>query len=70
MNKPVITYFGSNERNHIDTFGKNGLYYNNYDELVKILSNFQKTDGDFNSYQEFSPKNVMKKFNEVFVNGI
>lgn len=67
-NKPVITYFGSNERNHIDTLGKNGLYYNNYDELTKILSNFQKTDGDFNSYREFSPKNVMNKFKEVFLN--
>lgn len=69
-NKPVITYFGSNERNHIDTLGENGMYYNNYEDLVKILMNFEKKNGYFNCYKEFSPENVMKKFKEVFVDKI
>lgn len=66
-NKRVVTYDGSNERNHIDILGDKGVYYSNYSDLVKIFSNFEKKDGDFNCYKQFSPKNVMTKFNDVFL---
>lgn len=67
-NKPVITYYGSRERNHIFTLKDKGIYYNNAEELENILLNFKKEpDKDWNAYREFSPENVMLKFKKVFI---
>jgi hypothetical protein len=70
LNKPVITYYGSRERNHIDTLGNKGLYYNNYDEVFKIFNKFRLepiTHIDFNCYRESSPENVMEKFKKIYL---
>lgn len=69
-NKPIITYFGSGERNHIDVLGERGLYYNNVEELYDILTNFQshiKYDDYDLPYKQFSPEIIMDKFNKIFL---
>ena len=70
LNKPVITYDGSHERNHIDILGNTGIYYSDYNSLINILSNISVSDikdKNWNCYTEFTPENVMQKFNEVFL---
>lgn len=69
-NKPVITYQNSWERNHIETLQDKGIYYSNYNELYNILNNISHSDiigKEWNCYQEFTPENVMKKFNQIFL---
>lgn len=70
-NKPVITYFGSSERNHIEVLGEKGLYYNTQEELNDILMNFStyiKYDDYDVPYKQFSPEIIMDKFNNIFLN--
>ncbi len=69
-NKPVITYYGSVERNHIEILGDRGIYYNNYEELYDILNNFKKyiKFDDYNTpYLNYSPEIIMDKFNKIFL---
>lgn len=69
-NKPVITYYNSPERCHIDILGDKGLYYTDYTSLYNILSNIQLSDikdKNWNCYQNFTPENIMNKFNQVFL---
>jgi hypothetical protein len=69
-NKPVITYFGSDERNHIEVLGERGIYYNNMEELNDILTNFtkyRKFDDYYLPYEQFNPEIVMDKFNKIFL---
>jgi hypothetical protein len=69
-NKPIITYEKSPERNHIDTLGEKGIYYENYSEIFHILKNLDKKEInslEWNCYQEYSPKNVVSKFEEVYL---
>jgi len=73
-NKPIITWNGSQERNHIMVLQDNGIYYNNSQQLCYILENFKElkkfkednSTANWNCYQKFNPKEVMKKFKEVF----
>ena len=70
LNKPVITFDGSYERNHIDILGDTGIYYSDYNSLVNILANISLLDikdKNWNCYNEFTPKNVMKQFNDIFL---
>jgi hypothetical protein len=70
-NKRVITWFGSKDRNHINILGEKGLFYNNQEDLYKILTNFKKEpEKDWNCYKDFNPHNVMKIFNDVFLSKI
>lgn len=69
-NKPVITYNGSGERNHIEILSDRGIYYNNYEELYDILTNFKnyiKFDDYDTPYLNYSPEIIMEKFNKVFL---
>jgi len=67
-NKPVITWFGSKERNHIDYLGDKGFYYNNYDELLKILINFEPNNSiNWRCYDECLPEVVMEKFKKIYL---
>jgi glycosyltransferase involved in cell wall biosynthesis len=69
-NKPVITYYNSPERCHIDILGDKGLYYTDYTSLYNILSNIHLSDikdKNWNCYQNFTPENIMNKFNQVFL---
>ena len=70
MNKPVITFANSFERNHIELLGEKGIYYTDYTSLLSILMNISVTDiqhRDWNSYTEFTPHKVMDRFNRVFL---
>jgi hypothetical protein len=66
-NKRIITYFGSKERSHIDILGDGGIYYNNYDELMDIIINSSKEEGDFNYYKDYTPEKVVNKFKEIYL---
>jgi hypothetical protein len=68
-NKPVITWNGSPERNHIMVLGDRGLYYDNPQQLFDILMGFSKPDPaiDWNCYRDYCPSKVMESFNEVFL---
>ena len=67
-NKPVITWSGSNERNHIEVLGEKGLLYSSAKELLSLLLNFErKSSENWNCYEDFSPAKVMKKFKQVFL---
>jgi glycosyltransferase involved in cell wall biosynthesis len=73
-NKPIITTsyctVALNDLAHLQMLGDKAVIYNNYDELVNILNNFNllvDLSKDWNAYKEFSPENVMKQFEQVFI---
>lgn len=69
-NKPVITYNKSPERNHLEILDNKAIRYNDYNELYSMLSiiNHDRiSDIEWNCYQNFTPENVMKQFNDVFL---
>jgi hypothetical protein len=71
-NKPIITYYNSPERCHIDILGDKGLYYNNYDSLYNILNKLNKKDinsTNWNCYQNYNPETIINQFKEVFIYG-
>jgi hypothetical protein len=66
-NKPVITWNGSVERNHIDILGEKALLYNNYDDLMNLLLTFDKNKfDDWNCYRDYLPEPVMDKFKKLY----
>lgn len=69
-NKPVITWYNSPERNHIDTLGEKGIYYENKNDILHILKNLDKTEMNelqWNCYQDYTPEKVIEKFKEVYL---
>lgn len=67
-NKPIITWLGSPERNHIETLSDKGIYYNNEKEMFECILNFEKhPEKDWNCYKEYTPKKVMKIFDTIFL---
>lgn len=66
-NKPIITYELSEERSHLDILGERAILYKGYEDLLDIFVNFplyvKYTDYDL-PYKQFSPENVIKKFNK------
>lgn len=67
-NKPVITWNGSSERNHIDVLGEKALLYNNYNDLIDLLINFDKNKyQNCNCYSDFLPEKVITRFFEFYL---
>lgn len=67
-NKPIITWNGSFERNHIDILGDKALLYNNYDDLMHLLLTFDKDKfDDWNCYREYLPELVMDRFKKLYI---
>ena len=69
-NKPIITYYNSPERNHIDILGEMGIYYENKNNILHILKNLDKNQInqlEWNCYQDYSPEKVVQKFKEVYL---
>lgn len=71
-NKPVIaTKIGYQA--HVDFLKDKGLWYSNEMELIDIIKKIVSIDKrelrkeNWNTYEEFSPENVMKKFNEIAI---
>lgn len=70
-NKPIITWFGSKDRNHIKLLGEKGYYYNTPQELFNTLVSFKKQpEKDWNCYKDFSPEKIMKIFKRVYLDKI
>lgn len=75
-NKPIITYslketeWEHPGRNHLMVLDKKGIYYDDRQDLMNILMTIQKSDisnKDWNCFKNFTPLQVMKKFDEVFL---
>lgn len=67
-NKPVITFFNSPERNHIEVLGNKGIYYSNIEEIKNILLTFKPDNTiDWNCYRKYYPQPVMKKFVDFYL---
>jgi hypothetical protein len=69
-NKPIITYSGSGERNHIEVLGERGIYYSGMDDLYHIMNNFKEYieyDDYYYPYLKFNPELIMDKFNKIFL---
>jgi hypothetical protein len=67
-NKPVITWNGSPERNHIEILGDKGIYYSNKDEMSQVILNFEKhPERDWNCYKQYNPKSVISIFKNVYL---
>ncbi|MCB9880318.1 MAG: hypothetical protein H6834_00885 [Planctomycetes bacterium] len=66
--KPIITWFCSRDRFHIDVLRDKGLYYTDRQDLDRILESFVARDGDFDAYSvRFGPEPVMRTFEDVFL---
>ena len=71
--KPVITYALSPQRSHIEILGDKAILYKGKKDLAEIFSNFNRQiqhEKNWDAYSEnFSPKVIMRQFNNVFIKG-
>jgi hypothetical protein len=71
--KPVITYALSPQRSHIEILGDKAILYKGKKDLAEIFSNFNRQiqhEKNWDAYAEnFSPKIIMRQFNDVFIKG-
>jgi glycosyltransferase involved in cell wall biosynthesis len=71
FNKPVISCRQGIDTAHLDMLGDKGLWYSSYQECFDILLNFDKQYHKTINYKElvseFTPENVMKRFNNLFL---
>ncbi len=67
--KPVITWNGSKERNHINILGNQAILYSDYESIYKILNEFEKNkySMESNGYLRYNPENVMDIFNKIYL---
>ena len=72
FNKPVLAWEKGNDLNHVETLQPFNLLYNSEDIVQKIcdLADNRKQYDFSNVVAEYTPANVMKKFDEVFLHGI
>lgn len=65
--KPVITWGGSREREHLLILKEKAVIYNNKEDLFSILNTFTKDKYNVNEngYMFYTPKNVMDIFNRI-----
>ena len=68
-NKPVFCFNGGRDKHHIDLLKDTELLYNSPKELwLKLLNVKNRYPVEYSKLVEpFTPENVMKKFNEVFL---
>lgn len=69
-NKPVLSWEGGFDRNHVNWLGKYGLLYKDQADLYTKMLNFPSRDKTIDYTQivsEYNPKNVMEKFKQVFL---
>lgn len=66
--KPVITWSGSKEREHLIILKDKAVIYNNESEVFDILNKFEKPQEPVeNGYMFYTPENVMSIFNKLFI---
>jgi hypothetical protein len=67
-NKPIVTFYNSSEKAHIDILRDKGIYYSNSYDLFSILTNIQKQPNlDWNCYKNHTPKNGIEEFKRIFL---
>lgn len=68
--KPVITWGGSTENEHLLILKEKAVVYNNQEELYNILTTFTKDKYDVNEngYMFYTPENVMNIFHSFCLN--
>lgn len=68
-NKPVLTWYGSPERNHIEVLGNRGLYYNNSQDILEIFLKLRKENlnGYWDCYEDYLPEKVMEIFKKKYL---
>jgi hypothetical protein len=71
LDKPVISCIHGNDEGHLHMLKDKGIWYSDYNECLNRLLNFNKNSFEkvtFKSIvQEYTPKNVMKRFNDKFL---
>lgn len=68
-NKPSIVYnYNVWNTAHIDILGNDGIYFKTETELYNILDSFQKKQYNITCYDYYTPINIMKEFNNIFLN--
>lgn len=69
--KPVISWKNGLDKHHISLLNKQGIWYENQQDLYDILAVLKKPTHPKGIYKElvdqFSPKQVMKKFEQIFL---
>lgn len=68
--KPVISWKGGFDKHHVDLLKDTPFCYENATELNNILVNLTKVDNSAvckSIVEQFSPKNVMERFNSIFL---
>lgn len=68
--KPVISWKGGLDKHHVDLLKNTPFCYENATELNNILVNLSKVDNSAvckSIVEQFSPKNVMERFNSIFL---
>jgi len=71
LNKPVITTQSNIDNGHYNLMKDYAIWYESKESLDFILQNISqliKSRTDWNAYKEYSPENVMCKFNTIFLN--
>jgi hypothetical protein len=68
LGRPIITYMGSPEKAHIHELMKSGVghFYRDQQGLEKILVDWQPHGSEF-AYRNFTAREVMGRFKEVFL---
>lgn len=70
-NKPIITCRG-HDNAHLDILKDKAIIYNsnNTEEIYNIFKNFDRNEAktkNWNAYSDYSPSNIMDKFNDLFI---
>jgi len=71
--KPIIVYKHPIEnRNHLDVLGDTAIYYEDEKDLYQILTEFDPSTAPvpIDYAHIFNPRDVMKRFGEVFLEGV
>ena len=67
-NIPVLCFNGGRDQHHIDLLHNTDLLYNDSNEFHKKLLDIKSLSFNYSSIvEQFSPENVMQKFNKVFL---
>jgi hypothetical protein len=69
-NKPVITHTGGDfHKQHLKNLGDKAILYNSYDDLLKTLMTFNKSNENknWNVTENFTFEKIMKEFDRVFL---
>jgi len=68
LNKPIITWSGSEERHHIRVLGDSGIYYKSSLDLFRLLLQLPRPPQlDHNRYRRYEPRQVMDLFHKIYL---